>query len=821
MVSSSLPSGVVTFLFTDIEGSTALLRELGSVDYGAALAEHRRVIRAAIIKHRGVEMGTEGDAFFVAFSDAVDAVAAAQDAQRALGEGPVRVRMGLHTGSPLLGAEGYVGEDVHLGARVAGAGHGGQVLISSATRECVAVQVSDLGEHRLKDFPEPVSIFQLGCERFPPLKTISNTNLPRPASSFIGREREMRELAALVSERARFVTLAGAGGSGKTRLAIETAAELVAEFKAGVFWVELAPLRDASLVPETVARTLGAKSELSEHIGERELLLVLDNFEQVSPAAPWLASLVERCRNLRVLVTSRELLRVRGEEQFRVGSLSERDAIELFCARADVDPIDGVRDLCRALDDLPLALELAAARARVLSPAQMLERLSQRLDLLKGGRDADARQQTLRATIDWSYQLLTSEEKQLYAALSIFAGGCTLEAAEAVAQAELDTLQSLVEKSLLQQSHERFWMLETIRQFARERLQEFGGAGVVQRRHALHLLEFARYEGAMLRAGEPEEGPVAALEREIDNLRAAAQFGLDSGDVQLAREITAALPMYWTIRGRLGEARTWLERALALSDVEDETRRQLLLGLALVAYNQGDVRAAISSSDEAAALATRLGGIGDQFDVLRGRAMAALARGDLPTAKQLFEDALRIASAVDNGVGMSSCRLNLAHLANKTHLPQRAEELLAQNLSFVRARGQARCEAYTLAGLAETCIYRDSPTDAAAYALQAAHRAAAVEDPPLVAFCLDQIAVAKAASGDIERAAALLGATEAARELMAAAPDEQELAIRQRATARLGQGPHVDQAWAAGRNLTLDKALALVTPEASRPEPDA
>ena len=464
-----LPSGTVTFLFTDIEGSTKLLHELGADGYAAALAEHRRILRKAFSAHGGVEVDTQGDAFLVAFPTAPGALRAAAAAQETLARGPIRVRMGLHTGMPHLTEEGYVGQVVHEGARIAAAGHGGQVLVSAATVALIGSDgLSDLGEHRLKDFDQPVALCQLGEERFPPLRTISNTNLPRPASSFVGRESEVAEVAALLRDGARLLTLTGPGGTGKTRLAIEAAATLVPEFKAGVFWVGLAPVRDPALVTETIGQTIGAKDGLAAHVGERELLLLIDNLEQVVEAAPELAALVETCPHLRLLVTSRELLRVRGEVGYAVLPLADPDAVELFCARAQAAPDDTVRQLCHALDNLPLAIELAAARASVLTPAQILERLAGRLDLLRGGRDADPRQQTLRTTIAWSFDLLTPEEQLLFARLAVFAGGATLEAAEAVAQAELDALQSLVDKSLLRHTEERFWMLETIREYATE-----------------------------------------------------------------------------------------------------------------------------------------------------------------------------------------------------------------------------------------------------------------------------------------------------------------------------------------------------------------
>jgi hypothetical protein len=414
-VRQELPTGTVTFLFTDVEGSTELLHELGAEAYAEALAQHRRIVRGACTAEGGVEVDTQGDAFFVAFASAPRAVAAAEAITDALAPGPIHLRIGLHTGTPLVTDEGYVGDDVHVAARVGAAGHGGQVILSQVTGELLGGNsLTDLGEHRLKDIAEAISIFQLGEEHFPPLKTISNTNLPRPASSFIGREQELEQVLARIAAGARLLTLTGPGGSGKTRLALEAAASLVPEYKAGVFWVGLAALRDPALVMETISQTLGAKDGLAEHISERELMLLLDNLEQVIEAAPELSRLLTACPNLTLLVTSRELLRVQGEVEYPVPPLAEPEAVSLFCARAQAEPSEEIAELCARLDNLPLAVELAAARAKAISPAQILARLAGRLDLLRGGRDADPRQQTLRATIEWSHDLLTPKEQALF-----------------------------------------------------------------------------------------------------------------------------------------------------------------------------------------------------------------------------------------------------------------------------------------------------------------------------------------------------------------------------------------------------------------------
>src|SRR5438105_2075987 len=412
---SELPTGTVTFLFTDIEGSTRLLHELGDA-YADALAEHRRILRDAFTRHGGVEVDTQGDAFFVAFGRATDALAAAGEGQEALSTGPIRVRMGIHTGEPLATDEGYVGIDVHRAARIAAAGHGGQVLFSQSTRDlCAADSLRDLGEHRLKDLAAPERLYQLGDRNFPPLKTLYQTNLPIPATPFLGRERELEEVLALISRPdVRLLTLSGPGGTGKTRLALQAAAEAAERFPDGIYWAPLASLRDASLVLDVAARALGAADGLVERIADKSLLLLFDNFEHLIEAAPELSSVLAACPNAQLIVTSRELLRLPGEQTYPVPPLEPEDGEELFVARAraakpDVRTDEPVKEICARLENLPLALELAAARVRVLSPDELLQRLSKRLDLLKGGPGVDPRQQTLRATIEWPRDLLAAD----------------------------------------------------------------------------------------------------------------------------------------------------------------------------------------------------------------------------------------------------------------------------------------------------------------------------------------------------------------------------------------------------------------------------
>jgi hypothetical protein len=389
-----LPTGTVTFLFTDIEGSTRLLNELGDA-YPDALADHRRLLRDAFDRHGGVEVDTQGDAFFVAFARASDALGAATDAQEALGGGPVKVRIGLHTGEPLITDEGYVGIDVHRAARIAAAGHGGQVLVSQTTHDLAGADgLRDLGEHRLKDLSAPERIFQLGDHDYPPLKTLYQTNLPVPATPFLGREDELAAVGDLLADTdLRLLTLTGAGGSGKTRLALQAAGAAADGYPGGVWWVPLAPVNDPEAVFETAAAALGVSGSLEEAIGQRRLLLLLDNLEHLIEAAPRLSPLLASCPNLDMVVTSRERLQLQGEHVYPVPVLARSEARALFTARAravspDFEETQELDELCARLDDLPLALELAAARTAILSTEQLLSRLGSRLDLLRGGRDA-------------------------------------------------------------------------------------------------------------------------------------------------------------------------------------------------------------------------------------------------------------------------------------------------------------------------------------------------------------------------------------------------------------------------------------------------
>jgi predicted ATPase len=810
-----LPTGTVTFLFTDVEGSTKLLHELGPEGYADALADHRRIVREAVTAHGGVEVDTQGDAFFVAFPTADGALAAANAASNAQAEGPIRVRMGLHTGTPHLGDEGYVGADVHRAARIAAAGHGGQVLVSEATVTLVGISgLRELGEHRLKDFAEPVVIYQLGDERFPPLKTISNTNLPRPASSFVGREQEVDEVAKLLRDGARLLTLTGPGGSGKTRLSIEAAATLIPEFKAGVFWVGLAPIRDPTLVAETIGQTLGAKDGLADHIGEREMLLLIDNLEQVIAAAPELASLVEACPNLRLLVTSRELLRVRGEVEYPVLPLADTEAVILFSERAGVQADDTVHQLCRRLDNLPLAIELAAARASVLTPAQILERLAQRLDLLRGGRDADPRQQTLRTTIEWSFELLTPDEQRLFARLSAFAGGCTLETAESVADAQLDTLQSLVSKSLLRRTGERFWMLETIREFATERLEASGEADDLSRRHAegfLALAEeaFPHLEPEVLMGGHVW---IDRLQSEVDNLRAGLDHFESMGPAESWLRMAGALPDFWIARGHAVEGLGHVSRALDANPVPSAARGRALIGVGDLAEVNGErSQRARLWADESLRLQRQLGDPGGIAKAVFRVGALALQNGEYDRATQLLGESLAYFREIGALYFVPWITRTLAWARAESGDLSGARELYEEGLRAGREIGSTSAEAALLGSLGWLAGKQDRALDALNLYHQSLTLKRDIGDLGEIAVGLAGSALALARVGDSASAARLLGASASLSkevgigEAWVAADREEALGL---VRAQLDDATFAE-AWEDGARLTLDEAIDL------------
>jgi predicted ATPase/class 3 adenylate cyclase len=628
---ADLPTGIATFVFTDIEASTTMLQRLGTL-YVEVLEDHDRIIRQSFGQLRGVEVSNEGDAFFYAFGSAADAVAAALDAQRKLHRhswpdgGTVRIRVGLHTGAAELGGTNYVGIAVNKAARISAAGHGGQVLLSgdavTAAGDTLGDGVSliDLGEHRFKDLDEPTRVYQaLAADlpgNFPPIRSLDTrpNNLPSVASEFVGRAAETDRVCELV-EAARVVSLVGPGGTGKTRLAINVASRLLPRYRDGVTFVSLESIEDPELVSSAVATALEvdvgdrpATETVTHALRESHKLLVLDNFEHVLDARTLVGTIVERAPDVTVLVTSRVLLRVRGEHVFNVPPMSTGDGVELFIARAAAaDPLLDVGEAERAvidgivarLDSLPLAIELAAARVRLFGVAGLADRLSDRLAVLTSGADdAPGRHRTLRNTISWSHDLLDASAKLALAQLSVFVGGFTLDAAEAIvdpAHGPVEAVATLLDGSIIDRrliaGETRFTMLDSIRDFASEQLAASGQEAMVRKRHAEYFAELARAARDLL------EGPaqMAWLQRlgdEHDNLRAVARYCLEAREPDRALVAVGASWRFWHRRGHLVEARDVLTRLLALPGADPVARTEGLNGRAAIAYWLGDYESA-------------------------------------------------------------------------------------------------------------------------------------------------------------------------------------------------------------------------------------
>ena len=687
---AELPSGTVTFLFTDIEGSTRLLQELGD-DFAGVLARHREVARVIFEQQDGHEVDTQGDAFLVAFSRARDAVAAAAFVQRASADEDIRVRIGIHSAEAISTDEGYVGLGVHRAARVCAAAHGGQVLLSQATRELLRetpledAELRDLGEHRLKDLANAQRLYQLvvpGLDsEFPPLRSLQNrpTNLPLQPTPLVGRQREIGEVTELLRQAdVRMVTLIGTGGTGKTRLAAQTAAELLDDFADGVFFVGLATLADPNLVVPTIAQTLGVHESssfpvadaLREYVTERELLLVLDNFEHLLDGAAAIGELVGGARRLKVLATSRGPLHLAAERVYPVPPLEtpdghvdvERlirvDSVALFVSRAravrpeftlTAENAPAVAAICKTVDGLPLALELAAARVAFLPPAALLERLDDRLKLLTGGpRDAPERHQALRAAIDWSYDLLEPAERALLARFSSFAGGCTLEAAEAVLGPDaVEGLASLIDKSLVRlegtDENPRFRMLRTIREYAQDRLREAGDERIVRGRHLEYYLGLAE-KACAERFSRPHEAR-AELWPEVDNLRAAADWAA-AGEAKRELELVGALAWFFISETTISEAEERLSAALARTGARSLARARAQFFAGLAAGSRGRPAEAKPFLEEALATYRELGDATDVSLALEGLGLTYVQNGEHQLAEEQLEESLELRQSV-------------------------------------------------------------------------------------------------------------------------------------------------------------------------------
>jgi predicted ATPase len=656
-----------------------------------------------------------------------------------------------------------VGADVHRAARIAAAGHGGQVLVSSSTASLLeGVALRDLGEHRFKDLAAAERVYQLGAGDFPGLKSLYRTNLPVPATPFLGRERELAEVVELLTrEDVRLVTLTGPGGTGKTRLALQAAAEVAGDYPDGVWWVPLAPLRDPSLVSGAIENALDVKGDLAEGVAGKKLLLVLDNAEHVLPAAARCAASVRDVAGPTVLVTSRERLQVDGEHVCGVPGLDTGDSVELFQARARAfdsgfAPTRAVGSLCERLDNLPLAIELAAARTVVFSPEQLLERLGQRLDLLKGGREVDARQHTLRATIEWSYELLTPDEQELFTRLSVFAGGCTYEAAEQICGADPDRLQSLLDKSLVRrraaETKPRYWMLETLRQFAAEALPSSAQADV-HRAHAEYFV--AHVVGlAKRKTGISDDEGLVALTAEGANIYAALDWAIEHGEPQLFALAAGSLWPWWLITGW---GREGLERTLdVFQDVGvlgEDAHLQLLLAASELTRLTGDLERAFDFKRQLLDVA----GDDDEISshVLADMADIELVRGRLDEAADLAERSL------ERGGG-SRAKASLAEIALA-----RGDYVTAVSLTREAADGFAGVHdvnhalSLEMLGEAERLLRHHA---SARVAFEAALTSLARwGDRGLVAECVEGLAALAADEGDDERANDLFAVVAALR----------------------------------------------------------
>ena len=750
-----LPTGTITLLFTDIEGSTHLLQQLGA-RYAELLTACRHLLRTAFHTYGGHEVDTQGDALFAVFPRAGDALCAAVAAQRALAtyvwpaDVVVRVRMGLHTGAPARLTEGYVGLDLHYAARIMSAAHGGQVLLSQTTRDLVAqdvppgVRLHALGEHRLKDFEHPVHLYQVVSADLPtnftPPKTLGARydSLPVPPTALIGREHEVTTLVQrLRREDVRLVTLTGPGGTGKTRLGIQVASELPDLFTGGVCFVSLAPINEAALVMPTIAQALGIRdgggqsllARLAAVLQPQPVLLFLDNFEQIVGAASQVAELLMACPQLKVLVTSREVLHVRAEYEFVVPPLALPDpahlpalaelarlpSMALFLQRAQaVKPefeltmanASAIAEICVHLDGLPLAIELAAARMKLLSPPALLARLGQRLTMLtSGARDVPPRQQTLRNTIAWSYHLLDAWEQRLFRWLAVFVGGWTLQAAEAVcaradvgAEHVLEGMTSLVDKSLLHRlehtgagsDEPSLRMLETIREYGQEALIAHGEEAIARQAHADYFCRVAAEAESALQG--PQLVPwLEQLEREHDNLRAALRWALESDRTAMALCLGTALARFWVIRGHRTEGLAFLERALASSaEVAKEVRAKALLAAARLALVQSNYTRGEVLAQESLALFRELGDRGGIALALDRLGTAAWRRGDFAAARGLMEEGLALFRAIDDQGRVAWLLFTLGLLNTKQGEYTRARTLFEESRTLFKQVGNKR-----------------------------------------------------------------------------------------------------------------------------------
>jgi predicted ATPase len=795
-------------MFTDIEGSTKLVHELGN-QYPEVLNLHHRLLRAAFVSHAGVEVVTTGDGFFVAFAEARAALDAAVEAQRALAvqEWPqgatVAVRIGLHTGAPTVVDGDYVGLDVHRAARIAGAAHGGQVVVSETTYELLDgfAATKDLGIHRLKGLAKPEHILQVVAPGlrgdFPPLKSLNPpTNIPRRIDSIVGRTAEVDELRLLlVGSDDRLITIHGPGGAGKTRLAVHVAVGLLDHFVDGVFFVNLTPVT-AGGVELAIADALGFGLEtdgadigLSHAIGDKQMLLVLDNFEQAIAAADRVRDLVQSCINLRLLVTSQVVLRVRGEREYPLAPLGlpsdssveavlRSDAAQLFARRAaaarpefEISPHNSaaISEICRLLDGLPLALELAAARTRLFSVNELVDRLGDSVGLLAGGlRDVPSRHQTLSATVDWSYGLLSPSDQAFFRDFAVFSGGASLAAIEAVIATEgnpLDALMSLVEHSLIRRSggdgQSYFSMLQTIRGYALELLDADPDRDRVRERHASFYLDLATAN---------TEDRDHSLDREMDNFRSALEWWLrhaENGEGKVgahALQLATALANFWYKHGHAVEGIGWFERALAVApDPPPELHAAALRRLGILVEVTGDLTRARQLFGKALDFFRTAGAQDGEAATLNSLGVVMRSLGDLDAAEELFESAIDLRNAMGDETGLSTAISNLGITAADAGDLDRAEHLFEAALALDRKLRDEWAVTVDANNLAVVHFERGDYGQATRMSTQALRGFSENGDLDGVAESLEISAGIAGQTGDPVSAARLAGAADALR----------------------------------------------------------
>ena len=864
----ALPTGIVTFVFTDIEGSTKLVQALGD-RYAGLLAEHCRIMRSAIADHGGTEVATEGDSFFAVFPAGSDALEATAVAQRELAAGTwppgvnVRVRMGVHTGEGTLGGDNYIGLDVHRAARIAGAGHGGQIVVSETTRASVAdrppagTRLRDLGAHRLKDLAQPEHVYQLDVTglpvEFPALRSLDAraNNLPVQLTSFVGREAEITAVQALL-DRARLVTLTGPGGAGKTRLALQVAAERLLRHGDGAFFVELAPISEADMVPSAIAAALLIREAterplldtITDALRDRDMLVVLDNFEHLQAAAPTVAGLLAAAPKLRVLVTSRARLNLRGEEECEVpplripdaahlpplAELSQFEGVHLFVERARAVRSDfevtaasapAIAEIVARLDGLPLAIELAAAKTRILTPEAILGRLGSRLAFLRGGaRDLPARQQTLREAIDWSYQLLAPADQRSLRWLGVFVGGFTVPAADELLARSghdgdvVEVLESLADQSLVrrlqgQHGEPRLSMLETIREFALERLAEAGEMDEARRLHAEVVLAIAE-------ALEPQLASSAealdAMSHDHDNLRAALNWSIENGEADVGLRLGHAAWRFWQRRGHFREARSWFDRILALpgAAAPSAARAKGVTGAAGIAYWQNDYDTALRWYREAEDIVRGLGDRAWLADALYNTGETAALSGDMATVVAKLGEGEAIGRELGDDTILGRLLQAKGYMAFMGDQLDAARGPLEEALA-VALRGSDPAAAFgghhTVGQVARLQGRFD---DAARHYREAIRLGVDLGDVAQMTEPLQGLAAVLIATGEPERGVRLLGANDAIRERLGGGPPPEWLRLGDPlldAKRTLGEATAA-QAWDDGRRMSVEDAVA-------------